>query len=328
MALYLLMLLTVAAITGLIYEKRAFCSYICPVGHLLGLYAMIAPWQWRADDVSICKGCKTKDCIAKKNHYRLAGRSCTSNLYPATIKDNRDCLLCTQCFKACPYGNLQLSARRPFADFFRGVELRPAQIGFVLLVSGFVVYEILSEWPVSKGVLTWLPRHLADALGLTGPSAALVSAVVMFIVLPACLFSAVIALAKIRSKISPKVIAGELALLLVPTMAAAHIIKAILKMTSRIGYWPHALSDPAGLETARKILDKQIPVNLSAFSALDGMISLVSAALLVIALGAALSILHKSAQANKFDATIKVPLFLGVFIYWGIFAFTIFKWRF
>ena len=39
MALYLLLLIIIAVDISLIFQKRAFCSYVCPVGHLLGLYA-------------------------------------------------------------------------------------------------------------------------------------------------------------------------------------------------------------------------------------------------------------------------------------------------
>ncbi|MHC4425832.1 MAG: 4Fe-4S binding protein [Planctomycetota bacterium] len=46
MALYLLMLLAVALVVSLIFQKRAFCSYVCPVGHMLGLYAFISPFEW------------------------------------------------------------------------------------------------------------------------------------------------------------------------------------------------------------------------------------------------------------------------------------------
>ena len=328
MAMYLLMLFTVAVITGLIYEKRAFCSYICPVGHLLGLYAAIAPLEWRADDTSICKGCRTKDCIAKRNRYLLAGRSCTSNLYPATIKDNRDCILCTQCFKACPFGNLRLSTRPPLVDFFRGIELRAAQIGFILLLSGFVIYEILSEWPVSKTILTYVPNYIDNALRITGPLAAYTSAAVMFIIFPACLFLAVVALARRKSDVSSITLAKGFALLLLPTMAAAHLIKAIVKMTSRFSYWPYAISDPAGIETARKILDKEIVIKQSLGSVFDALISFAFAGLLVIALGATLSVFRKSPNINRFGTNAKVVLFLGMVIYWGIFALTVFGWRF
>ncbi len=328
MALYLLVLMGVAVLVGLIYEKRAFCSHVCAVGHLLGLYALVSPFEWRADDLVVCKACKAKECVAKKNHYRLVGRSCTSNLYPPTIKDNQVCILCTQCLKVCPYGNVRFTLRKPFTDFFGLVELGSAQVGFVLLVSGFVVYEILSEWPVSKAILTWVPRHLADALSITGAVASFVSAIVMFILFPAILLFVVIGLAKIRSEVSSKVIAKVFALLVLPTMASGHLLKAILKMTSRIPYWPYALSDLAGVETAQKILDKSVVLDKSASRIFYPGISVVAAVILVTALAATLLIFRKSAAMKNLDTTVKVFLLLGAFAYWSIFALMIFKWRF
>jgi polyferredoxin len=80
MALYLLTLTGTGVAIAFLYGKRAFCSHVCPVGHLLGLYSMVSPLEWRAGDQSVCKSCKTKDCVAKKSHYRLTARSCTSDL--------------------------------------------------------------------------------------------------------------------------------------------------------------------------------------------------------------------------------------------------------
>ncbi len=359
MALYLLTLLVAAVVVGLIYEKRTFCGYVCPVGHLLGLYAFISPFEWRADVLPVCGSCKTKDCIAKKNHYRIVGRSCTSNLYPATIKDNQDCLLCTQCLKVCPSGNLRFSTRWPFADFFRAVELRAAQVGFIVLVSGFVVYEVLSEWPVSKAILRWIPEHLVDALGITGPMTGFVSAIVMFIIFPGVLFLAVGALAKIASGwrggsgllaktfallLLPTIDALEkvtsgwrggsgsivktFAFLLLPTMAGAHLIKSMLKMTSRIPYWPHAFSDPKGVATAQEIVDKTLVLDKSVTGALYPAISFAAAVVLLTALVATLLIFRKSAAVQKLNLGARVIVILGVLAYWGVFGFTIFKWRF
>lgn len=329
MALYLLMLLSVALVISLIYEKRAFCSYVCPVGHLLGLYALISPFEWRADDISVCRLCK-KDCVTRKYHYRMVGRSCTSNLYPAAIKDNRDCLLCTQCLKACPNNNIRFSVRKPFADFFGTIELRPAHVGFVLVVSGFVVYEVLSEWSVSKTLLTWVPEHITNALGITGAMANFVSAIVMFILFPSVLLLVIATLAKIRSggTVSSGTIIKTFALLLIPTMASAHIIKAILKMTSRIPYWPYALSDPGGIVTTHRVLNGTLVLDKSVPNALYPAISFTAAALLLIALTATLLIFRKSPSVRNLHLGVKVPLFLGVLTYWSIFAFVIFMWRF
>jgi polyferredoxin len=331
MALYLLLLIIVAIDVSLIFRKRAFCSYVCPVGHLLGLYALISPFEWRADDQSVCGSCKTKDCVVKKNHYRLASRSCTSNLYPATIGDNRDCLLCTQCLKSCPYRNIRFSIRRPFTDFFTAVNLRPAQVGFILLLGSMVVYEILSEWSVSLETLMWLPDRFTQALGITGSMNNFVSAVIMFVVLPVLVLLIVTALAKLasgRKAVPLGATTGTFALLLLPTIAGAHIIKSILKMSSRVSFWRGALSDPKGIETAQKILAGTIAPDKSITDTLDPAVSFAAAVVLFVALGATAQIFRRSAVVQKHSFGVKIVLFLSVLAYWSIFGLMIIRWRF
>jgi ferredoxin len=331
MALYLLMLIILAIDISLIFRKRAFCSYVCPVGHLLGLYALISPFQWRVDEPSICNSCKTKDCVVKKNHYRLVSRSCTSNLYPATIKDNRNCLLCTQCLKSCPYDNIRFSTRRPFADFFTTVNLRPAQVGFILLLSAFVVYEILSEWSVSLAILTWLPDRCTNAFGITGSMTNLVSATIMFVVFPALVLLIVTALAKLVSgrKLAPLgATVRSFALLLLPTVAGAHIIKSVIKMSSRIPYWRHAISDPKGIQTAQNIAAAKLVLDKSITDAMDPVISFIAVAVLLIALAATVLIFRRSAVMDKHTLGVKVVLLLSVLTYWAVFGLTISEWRF
>jgi len=328
MALYLLLLLAVALLTSLIYDKRAFCSYVCPVGHLLGLYALVSPLQWRAKDPSVCSKCPGKDCVTKKNRYRLSGRSCTSNLYPATIKDNRQCLLCTQCFKACPYDNLQLATRRPFADLMHSLRFSTAQIAFMLLVCGFVVYEVLSEWSPSKALLLWLPNQLANSLHLAGSLRGFVSAVIMFVVLPVGLFALVCAVVKALTGTRPQTTANALVFVLLPTVTGAHVIKAILKMTSRIPYWPYALRDPAGLTTAQKIMAKTLTLDSSTTTALAPFVTAVAVIILLLSFLAILSILRRSQALASLTTSTKAVLLLAATAYWALFAVTIFLWRF
>lgn len=109
MAVYMIVLFTLAVVVGLVFEKRAFCSYVCPIGRLIAVYSHLAILEWRADDPKICETCKTKDCVASRKYYRLTGHSCTSNLFPARIPDNRECLLCSHCMTACPSSNFRLS---------------------------------------------------------------------------------------------------------------------------------------------------------------------------------------------------------------------------
>jgi ferredoxin len=328
MALYLLALVGVAVVVSLIFRRRAFCSYVCPVGHLLGLYAMVSPFQWRADDLDKCKSCSSKDCVAKENELRLVGRSCTSDLYPATITDNRDCLLCTQCLKACPYDNLRFSVTRPLTDLLKGVALKPAVVTFILVVSGFVVYEILSEWAKSKAILTWIPAKLTTTFGIEGPMAGFVSATVMFVLFPAVLFLVVGLLARLTSGESVGRVVKALAILLIPTMAGAHIIKSLLKMMSRIPYWSYAFTDPKGIDTAQAVIDNRISLNNHLPEALAPVVTHVSTVILVVSLAGTVLILRRSPTVTGIRPAAKVFVAAGSFVYWGVFIATWLLWRY
>ena len=198
MAIYLLVLTGAAILTGLLFERNTFCAFVCPVGHLLGLYARLAPLGWGVRDKGVCQSCKDKSCVTKDNLYALQGRSCGVGLAPGALDDNTDCLLCGQCLKACDWNNPDPSTQerpnpgwfqRPWAhDLLTLKPLSMAQSGFLLVVSGFVVYEILTEWSVTKDLLLFVPNHVTNAFASGSPiGAALIKSVLLFIVLP-CVF--------------------------------------------------------------------------------------------------------------------------------------------
>ena len=53
-ALVLLGFMIVAIGTSLVFERRTFCRYLCPVGGFIGLYSQVAPIELRVKDTSIC----------------------------------------------------------------------------------------------------------------------------------------------------------------------------------------------------------------------------------------------------------------------------------
>lgn len=328
MAIYMLVLFGTVLLTSLIFEKRAFCSYICPIAHLLGLYSLVSILKWRAKDLSVCTTCDTKDCIAKDNSYKLINRSCTSNLYPAKISDNRDCLLCTQCLKVCPNNNLQFSFRKPFADLFGQIDLRASEVGFIMLVSAFVIYDILPEWPVTKKILMWLPETIAGSFKAAPITASLLEGTVLFVVLPALLFLATAILAKFFSKEKLGAIAMSFGLLLLPAIACTHAVKGIFKMVSRVPFFKYALSEPKGVEAAKGIYDKTITVDASMLKTLDPIANYIWAITAIAVFVVTLLIFRKSAAMQKYNAGAKAVLFLGTLFYWGILALAIIMWRF
>ena len=261
MAAFFLFLFASAMIAGLLFEKRTFCNFLCPVGRLLGLYACCAPLEWRVREAKTCESCRTKDCVAVRNAYRLTYRSCTSNLYPASITDNRECLVCTQCRKVCPSDNLRLSWRRPMADFFAGLRLKNVELFLLLLVSGLVVWELAEEWPPARNVLEFIPIQASARLGFSGEAANLAQSLFLFVLFPALLFLVPGWAGKRLNRIPLLESARSFGLFFLPVVALSHLVKAAFRIASRFPYYLPAFEDPAGYSTAVRIASGEIKVN-------------------------------------------------------------------
>ena len=261
MAAFFLFLFASAAVAGLLFEKRAFCNGLCPVGRLLGLYACCAPLEWRVRSTRTCSACRTKDCASFRTAYRLTSRSCTSNLYPASIKDNRECLVCTQCRKVCPSDNLRLSLRRPVADFLTGFRLNNAEFFLLLLVAGLVVWELAEEWAPARTVLEFIPIQVSARLGFSGEAANLVQSLVLFVLLPGLLFLVPGWAGKRLNGISLLESAKAFGLVFLPVVALGHLAKAAFRIASRLPYYALAFKDPVGSSTAARIASGEIKVD-------------------------------------------------------------------
>jgi len=324
MAIYMLVLFAVAAITGLIWEKRTFCTYVCPIGHLLGLYSLLSFKKLRVIDAEVCNNCKTKDCVSTKNHYHFVGRSCTSELFPQKLEDNRSCILCGQCHKSCIHDNIAVQKRGIAADMFKNVKLSWAEIAFFMIVSGFVIYEILSEWKVSKEVLMALPNWTNHTLDTSGSVKGTIKAIILFGVLPLGFYGAFAFLKKTFAKETWKHSFTQLVLAILPITGSMHLLKALIKTTSRIPYWDHVFSDPRGVKTAQLITDNSAYLDKSFLSSISPFISLMAILLSVGGIVLSLFIIRKQSYNTTTSKWITV---FAALIYASLFLISLIAWR-
>ncbi|MDL5503130.1 MAG: 4Fe-4S binding protein, partial [Candidatus Methanoperedens sp.] len=77
-AYFIVALLGLIVIISILFERRSFCRYACPVTGLIGLYSMFAPFELRAKDKKTCKTCIEKYCISGNEN----GYACPVFEYP------------------------------------------------------------------------------------------------------------------------------------------------------------------------------------------------------------------------------------------------------
>ena len=142
-----------AIVLAVIFEKRAFCRFVCPVGGVFGLYSMTAPVKLGVKDSNICH----EDC-SRKNCYD----ACAWFQFPATVDRNTECNLCLDCVRACPYDNLTLHAQPFGTDLMQHQPRRQSldeatAIAVVLGIALLQTMVMLNNWPDWQAKLgAWL----------------------------------------------------------------------------------------------------------------------------------------------------------------------------
>jgi len=144
-AIVLTAFLLIAIATSLIFERRAFCRYLCPVGGFIGLYSQLAPIELRVKDPAVCATHKTKDCYNGNSQ----GYGCPWQVFPGGLTKNTYCGLCMECLRSCTEDNIVVQVR-PFGKDLSlpgGRRLDEAYKAFIMLGSALVyMLVLLGPW--------------------------------------------------------------------------------------------------------------------------------------------------------------------------------------
>ncbi|MFZ5814347.1 MAG: 4Fe-4S binding protein [Bacillota bacterium] len=104
---YLLaMMLMGVVVTAVVFERRAWCRYLCFLGGLSGNYSRASMVRLRATP-EICATCTTQSC------YKGDGTTpgCPVFEFPRSMQSMANCNLCANCIKTCPNDSIKLEAR-------------------------------------------------------------------------------------------------------------------------------------------------------------------------------------------------------------------------
>ena len=178
----LLLLITAGAVVGsLLFEKRFWCRYLCPVGGMNGLFAKLSILELRAESGTCSGSCSSYACFkgGAADGEGLETNGCPLGSHPAHLSDNRNCVLCMSCVQACPNRSPQLRLRPPAADLQPKMHTPSSERGLILVLAGGIC---LHHW---QRLLGWLP--LAPSSLHEGPLLARLSFAVLALALPAAI---------------------------------------------------------------------------------------------------------------------------------------------
>lgn len=239
-AVLLAAFLIVALAASLVFERRAFCRYLCPVGGFIGLYSQVAPVEVRMKDSSVCAAHTEKTCYTGS----ADGYGCPWSVFPGGLTKNTYCGMCVECLRTCPRDNVAINLRPPGIDLLQpsGRRLDEAFKALIMLGSAMAYSLVmLGPWGAIKsaaysvGAMAWVEYAAAFVIWVFG-------------VLPGAFLLAVLAGRRLNrpAVCSTRRAFASFACALVPLGLAAWIAFSLAFVFANVSYlWP-VLSDPLG----------------------------------------------------------------------------------
>jgi polyferredoxin/plastocyanin len=230
----------IALAVHLVFARRVFCRYLCPVGALAGVYATVAPVELRARDLDVCRRCREKACFRGGRAY-----PCPTFQFPGGgLERNTYCLLCTECLKACPYDNVVVRARSFAADLAVSRGRRMDEAWLVLLLLGTALAHSVIKLGPWGAVKSWANFERPADFALYSA----LFAGVTLVALPA-LHAGTAWLSRALAR-APDIRLSRLfidyAYALLPVSLGAWMAFTLAVVMPNLSYVPRVLSDPLG----------------------------------------------------------------------------------
>ncbi|MCP4714488.1 MAG: 4Fe-4S binding protein, partial [Deltaproteobacteria bacterium] len=108
-AVLLTVLLSLTVTAGLLFRRRVWCRYLCPLGHFSGIMSRCSILEFRAN-TNVCNNdCPDHSCYTGNKD----ANGCPMLEGPFSMSSNQHCILCGNCIKACPKQSPRLNLRLP-----------------------------------------------------------------------------------------------------------------------------------------------------------------------------------------------------------------------
>ena len=111
----LVAIISLSAIFCILFERKTFCRYICPLAGMLGAYSTMSIIEVRGNKKVCQTQCGQHSCF--KGTPQAPG--CPMFAYPASLTTNAQCMMCFNCTKSCDNRGVQVNIRPPLQELWR-----------------------------------------------------------------------------------------------------------------------------------------------------------------------------------------------------------------
>jgi len=158
-ALLALVMVILATISMAVFERGAFCRFMCPVGRTVGVYSQLSFVALRSIDKDTCNQCKTLDCFHGTNEIE----PCPTHLVMGTLQQSNYCTACGQCSQSCPSDNVGWQVRSPSSEL--SVEAKPRwdEAWFMLVLLVLTAFHGITMLPSWEALMSNMGQVIGDS---------------------------------------------------------------------------------------------------------------------------------------------------------------------
>jgi transcriptional regulator with AAA-type ATPase domain len=113
-AMLLITIVGLSVLFCVLFERKTFCRYVCPLAGILGTYSTMSMVEVRGNKKVCQTQCGQHSCY--KGTERAPG--CPMFSYPASLATNTECMMCLNCLKSCENRGVQVNLRPPLQELW------------------------------------------------------------------------------------------------------------------------------------------------------------------------------------------------------------------
>ncbi|MFT5698445.1 MAG: transcriptional regulator with AAA-type ATPase domain [Desulforhopalus sp.] len=148
---------------SVLYSRRAWCRYFCPLGAVNAIFSMPAVVELRSNSHVCLNRCQSHSCYHGDDEIP----GCPMFRHPYLVDNNRDCIMCAKCIKACDNSSVQLNVRLAPQELWSLETPRRAD-SFLIVAMGAIFFPFALHEQFSL-IVAWCADLLGAKYGLFLP---------------------------------------------------------------------------------------------------------------------------------------------------------------